>query len=481
MELDPQIWTTWSDERFNNWRRENDFPRIVEFLVEALPNFLDWLEHQDGLSKDDLMYHGPARFIMHYGQPAHLIDIDLRLPALLPANSEPVVTSLILSDDRFDEWKPLGQIFKHIKFESYTDWALRLRLPYIKDVVESLMPNNYSSDKVGPIYNTCKIDACFPLHSFSIRFEQLLKKEVPNRPKIPSLSLLKLGGKDSVVVVEDAAILEKNLEFTNLDNINFIRPIFTSFNQLNYCSLCKVSITGSLSHISFYRCAIGLKLINSGLNRCDFKYSNLSLSLSDTSLLGCKIVSRALKINDKFSEFRDCCFKYGELARYHPRAKSEFHRQAKMLFSRNGYPDLAGDHFLIEQSSKRQQLFSDFSNDKSKASPYSKAKSLVKSVAMGVIEIYWGYGERPFRIIKSSIVLISIIAALSFFTKSSSTYGDVVDSVSYGIQSFTNITFTEVNQTNRTLNFLSSIMSLIGLISVGLLVGSLASKTKKYS
>ncbi|MBY7771362.1 hypothetical protein KW411_21170 [Vibrio fluvialis] len=131
MELDPKVWTTWSDERFNNWRRENDFPRIIEFLIEALPNFLDWLDSQEGLSKDELIYHGPARFIMHYGQSVHLIDIDMRLPAFLPANTEPVITSLILSDDRLREWEPHGKIFKHLTFESYTDWAVNLHLNLI--------------------------------------------------------------------------------------------------------------------------------------------------------------------------------------------------------------------------------------------------------------------------------------------------------------------------------------------------------------
>ncbi|MBM4846664.1 hypothetical protein HYO58_24690 [Vibrio parahaemolyticus] len=188
-----------------------------------------------------------------------------------------------------------------------------------------------------------------------------------------------------------------------------------------------------------------------------------------------------MKINDKFSEIRDCSFEYGELAKDIPSAKSEFHRQAKMLFSRNGYPDLAGEHFLIEQSSKRKQLFKVFSSAKSTSSPYGKVKALLKSVIMGCIEMYWGYGERPFRIIKTSIILISIVAVLSFFVESSSTYGDVIGSISYGIQSFTNIEFIEVNQSNRLLNFLSSILSLTGLISVGLLVGSLASKSKKYS
>lgn len=481
MELDPKAWITWSDERFNNWRRENDFPRIVEFLIEALPNFLDWLDSQEGLSKDELIYHGPARFIMHYGQSAHLIDIDMRLPAFLPANTEPVITSLILSDDRLKEWEPHGKIFKHLTFESYTDWALRQRLPYIQDVISSLKPNGYSSKTVGPTYNTCRIDACFSLHSFSFRVEPFFKKQVPNRPKIPSLCLLKLGGKDNDIVVEDAAIYEKNLEFTNLDNLTLIRPSLTSFNQLNYCSLCNVSITGSLSHISFHRCVIGLELIKASLNDCSFRYTDVSLSLNEASLTGCTIVSRNLKINDKFSEIRDCRFEYGGLVKDTPIAKSEFHRQAKMLFSRHGYPDLAGEHFLIEQSSKRKQLFRVFASVKSKASPYSKVKSLLKSVTMGCIEMYWGYGERPFRIIKTAIVLMSIVATLSFFIKSSSTYGDVLDSISYGIQSFTNIEFIEVNQSNRLLSFLSSIMSLTGLISVGLLVASLASKTKKYS
>lgn len=33
-------------EQFNEWRRENDYPRIWELLVASLPHFDDWMAEQ---------------------------------------------------------------------------------------------------------------------------------------------------------------------------------------------------------------------------------------------------------------------------------------------------------------------------------------------------------------------------------------------------------------------------------------------------
>lgn len=60
LELSPEDWLSWTDEAFNEWRREHDFPRIVNFLFETLPYFSIWLSEQTGLTRQDLVFHGPA-------------------------------------------------------------------------------------------------------------------------------------------------------------------------------------------------------------------------------------------------------------------------------------------------------------------------------------------------------------------------------------------------------------------------------------
>ncbi|MCF5797506.1 hypothetical protein GIV32_08275, partial [Pseudomonas sp. PA-1-5A] len=76
IELAPRDWLFWKDEDFNNWRRQHDFPRIVEFLFDNLPYFPLWLSEQVGLTVEDLLFHGPSRFIKSYEEEAYYIKYD---------------------------------------------------------------------------------------------------------------------------------------------------------------------------------------------------------------------------------------------------------------------------------------------------------------------------------------------------------------------------------------------------------------------
>ncbi len=40
-----ELWQL-SPEQFNEWRRENDYPRIWALLVASLPHFDDWMAEQ---------------------------------------------------------------------------------------------------------------------------------------------------------------------------------------------------------------------------------------------------------------------------------------------------------------------------------------------------------------------------------------------------------------------------------------------------
>ena len=43
--LPQQLWQM-SDVDFNNWRNQNDYPRIISFLKNKLPDFESWMEDQ---------------------------------------------------------------------------------------------------------------------------------------------------------------------------------------------------------------------------------------------------------------------------------------------------------------------------------------------------------------------------------------------------------------------------------------------------
>jgi len=47
---------------FNNWRDENDYPRIIEYLKKKLPEFIDWMADQK-VSDELLIKYTPSFFI----------------------------------------------------------------------------------------------------------------------------------------------------------------------------------------------------------------------------------------------------------------------------------------------------------------------------------------------------------------------------------------------------------------------------------
>lgn len=49
-------------EEFNNWRSENDFPKLVTILHEKLPLFESWQNEFD-ITINNLVKHGPARYL----------------------------------------------------------------------------------------------------------------------------------------------------------------------------------------------------------------------------------------------------------------------------------------------------------------------------------------------------------------------------------------------------------------------------------
>lgn len=100
---------------------------------------------------------------------------------------------------------------------------------------------------------------------------------------------------------------------------------------------------------------------------------------------------------------------------------------------------------------------------------------------MSIQELYWGYGERPLNIILASISLISLTSLLGYFEEHSSTYHNAARSITFAFQSYTNVSILEIKQTSEALNMLGAAMSFFGLISVGLLVASLSSKSKDYN
>jgi hypothetical protein len=483
IELSPNEWLNWTDERFNDWRRLYDFPRIVDFLYDNLPYFPLWLSEQKGLSEVDLLFHGPARFIRFYGQSVTYIEHDISFNIC-----EQAPTKQIIRYDFLTKKDKRGKYFKAIRsveFSSYLDWAFLNRnwifpnkINDLCGLARNLTPSGRTSDTSDYLNSYSNIEFNIPFFMPSISLNEL--KSLPTVKSPPMLELLKLGGNNETIV--DGMIGEKNLEFTNVDNITLISPFITSDQDFIFCTLHNFNLSKGIIHsATFHQCSVDISVKEGSLADCKFEYGESKIKLYNSDFRNISIRERQLNVKLKDTEITSCCFEYHDMFTFSTKAKKKFHDSAKMIFSHLKYPDLAGEHFLIEKKSERRSLWEQFSNVKSKLGVKHRFFSLFSCIWMSLQELYWGYGERPLYIILFSLFSVILLSLFGFFQPNSSTYHDAEKSLIFSFQSLTNISIMSIEQQYEIINLIGSFMSFFGLMSVGLLVAALAAKTKNYN
>lgn len=483
LELSPDDWLSWSDEEFNSWRRQYDFPRIVDFLFDTLPFFSLWLSEQTGLTKQDLIFHGPARFIRSYGESVRLVEHDVSFHLTPNEPYQKILRHCFIKNN--EEQFRKDRITRSVEFHSYIDWAsenkswvFHARRSSIKDFVRCLTPSGRSCQTSTFIDSKSSIQFYISEFMPSISIDEILSSN--NRHIAPpEIELLKLGGRGVTIV--DGVVGEKNLEFTNMDNITLINPVITSFQDILYSTLRNVNIVGSIHAAKFYQCSIDMSVSKGGLSECIFEYCKSQVSLSDSKLYRSSIREKSLEWKLKDTEVSDCCFEYLDINDESFTERERFHQSAKMIYSHLGFPDLAGEHFYLEKREKRKGLWNKFSSLTSWSRDGGNIFSFFSFVWMAFQEIYWGYGERPINIILFSLFLIMSFSLFGYGNESSSTYMKLGDSLIFSFQAFTNITIKEIQQDHDLINLIGAVMSFLGVMSVGLLVAALSAKTKNYN
>ena len=242
-----------------------------------------------------------------------------------------------------------------------------------------------------------------------------------------------------------------------------------------------LKIHGQIHAAKFHQCSIEIDVSNGGILECDFEYCDSTISLNESKLFRSSIRERYLRLKLKDTEVSDCCFEYLNICGGSAVERRNFNQSAKMTYSHLGYPDLAGKHFYFEQKEKRKGLWKTFSDIRSRDGIGRRLFALFGFIWMTFQELYWGYGERPFNIILSSLFVVISFSLFGYFNQLSSTAMDLGDSLIFSFQAFTNITIKDINQGYDVLNLMGSVMSFFGVMSVGLLVAALSAKTKDYN
>lgn len=483
IELDPNDWLFWKDEEFNNWRRRHDFPRVVNFLFESLPYFSLWLHEQVGLTEDDLLFHGPSRFIKSYGGKVIYITHDVGVSLFEDIPAREIVRYKFVAKNDAEEIELL-KVLREVEFVSYFDWACSNKhwafpnkMGDFRELAQCFAPSGRASKPLDFLNSSSWLEFNIPMFMPNLPVK-CLSSNIRVEPP-PRLQLLKLGGGEQKVTY--GLIGEKNLEFANIDNLTLIAPMITSFQTISFSTLRNLKIIGSIHALTLHQCSTEMVVHDGDLSSCHFEYGSSKIELYNSVLRRSSIRARQLNLKLSDAEILDCRFEYCEPFSFLPEKEREFHRVAKMIYSHLGYPDLAGKHFFLEKKSERRSNWEIFSRLKRGVGIRSRLRALLGFFRMFPQELYWGYGEKPFYIIVTSAVTVLAVSLLGYLEQSSSTYGDAVRSIIFAFQSFTNISISEVDQVNDGINMIGAVMSFFGLMSVGLLIASLSSKSKDYN
>ncbi|PCE67993.1 hypothetical protein [Salinivibrio sp. YCSC6] len=473
--IPPEDWLSWPDEKFNQWRSDNDFPRLVEFFYNALPNFHDWIGEQDEISTSDLVKYGPARFLRNYGCNAVCVEYDNSIGYFMGRHYPP---NLLVSFYTVKTERRHTKTIKRKEYTSYLDWAEEKGL-FDKDSIKRFLAPSKSTAKNSDLHGSEHYISfnCSP-HTAARSHQGL---DALPEDSVPSFKILKLGG-DEIVEVNGGVLGQKNLEFTNLDNLSLVSPIITSFQSFMFCCMQNFSIEKGVFHAaSFYRCAFNMRIDRGGLGECEFDLCGGIIKLHRSSISGSTIKGEAFLFDFDNSEVSNCFFAYKPLLESSPSRELLLNRKVKMMYARQGHFDLAGEHFFKEKRAQRKELWNKFNSDKITYSPKEKLSAMFGSGWMFVKEVYWGYGERPFNVIKSSVFLVLLMSFFNFLSSSSITHFDLLSSFLMALNSYLNIGGEDARYTSDVMRFIDAFMSVLGLLSVGLFVSSLSSKAKNYN
>jgi hypothetical protein len=483
LEIPPDEWLDWSDEKFNEWRKSNDFPRIIEFLSDWLPYFSIWLSEQNGLSEEDLLSNGPARYIRSYGKSTSYVECDVSVDLFQRGNVRPIVKKYFLCEK--EEINNIGKLIRRVDFVSYLDWAclnngwiFPKKINDFNELASFLVPSGKESESSD--YSNSRSCIQLNISMYLQKIDLKDQKSLSKSKTPPRLELLKLGGKNKKII--DGNLGEKNLEFTDIDNLTLESPFIPSFQSFIFSTLHNFKILNENIHsATFHQCTIDIKIENGSLIGCKFEYGDSKLDLTNGALTNSSIKQRRLGVKLNNSDIINSQFKCANISNCSPSDKLTFYKNAKVIFSHLRYPDLAGEFFLLEKRNERMCFLANaFSRKKSLGMTYS-VSYLFRFIWMSLQELYWGYGERPMRIVLFSFVCVCLHALFGYFNHNSSTFDELERSFIFSFQCFTNITILPIDQSNKTINLIGAVMSFCGLMSVGLLVASLAAKTKNYN
>ncbi|MFM5293659.1 hypothetical protein ACEUAI_05395 [Aeromonas veronii] len=439
-------------DKFNNFRKQHDFPVIVDFLFHYLPHFQRWIDSQEHVTYERLIEHGPARFL-RASTCAYIYE---------QKNGEnhtfKSVYNIVKGERKTGNY--LGQYFY---FTPYFSWVAKNYSINVDMIEQDLIPFNYSGQKV------------------------VVKSHVPQ--------------------LKDCLL---NLELRDLSGLIFRG----AHRNLEFANVSKSILDNSQCAIIWYSNAFGFSFKNSGAYHTVYKtvfgsghlFDNRTVSIQDgnfqsivivdspikillqnASIEHCLILDDHLYIYPDRGVIRNCNFSHSYSGFKNRNERAELHMRMKELYSGIGKYLNAGQHYYKMKSEQMLSLLNPKSHYHNNYLDKSELKKIIYHgycyttfSVFAFSKIFWGFGEKPWRIWFTSGFLNIILACVYYYSKGSATFERVPNSISYSLYSFVNINKPTLKHTEPWLDVLSSAQGFMGLLCIGIFISALVSKVKEY-
>lgn len=478
-----------SPDAFNEWRSKNDLPILFSYFKEKLPGFQTWL-NEFGIDMDTFCRVIPIGHLF-VGQGCRLL-IQNREDQLSHWSFS---VSECAKETLLQRYKSLGEPLPEIKtFIPYFIWAKNT----LKDdrFITSDPANKGRTDTF--VYNSWS--------GFGPRSRASL---------FQTFQVLKLGG---ITLRGRIRIGGRNLDFVDLDDLTVEDALSCSQRAYIHFSSCRnmtfqntqlaflYFIECNTDDISFTDCKlqdiyfeksilIDANFVQSRLNRVVFDRCDLSVNFDKCELSEMKYYPKKGLPISAIQMYRRLRTAYQNIGKrreasscYYLERKSE----RKALFSpllyfsaefpRVPYPispiamiKLWKQGHLTKTEAIKQSLKSVFFHVR----VWLKYKT--KYVLSLIDELAWGYGEKPIRILLTSLLVLSIytIAYYRLFSPQDTSQSySLVDCLYFSIVTFTTLGYGDITPKTDFQKIICGSEALIGAFLIGLIVAGFANKSK---
>lgn len=431
-------------KNLNEFREINDYPAVVDFLSHYLPCFDEWLESQNNINKALLIKLGPARFLRASNY------------AYVESEEKLTVHNLTKGD--------VGTQKVNVNaFTPYFSWLKKKKCYDVVKIESNLKPVN---------------------------FENRLEVSSENPAFLGKKLILELRDFSDLCFTEVHSL---NLEFSNIKNSKLA---FCQSFIVWYSYALGLSFQSYSSHHTIYKTFLGHRY-HSGMEKVIFSNGNfqsisiidspIKIQLQNASFEYCKIFEDHLYITVSNGNIRNCNFDASKLSYVKRSERAELHMRMKELYSSLGKMTEAKEHFY---KMKSERMLS-FLNPRALDVVYYQKKSMYQKIVFHLScfkkfskhflsKIFWGFGERPYRIIAFSTFLNFVFSIYYYNSIGSSKYKSVPKSISYSFYSFVNINKPQLEHLNYWVDVLSSIQGFTGLIFIGAFISALTKKGQDY-